>query len=166
MKNIILVGFMGTGKTVTAKLLAKQLKMRYVSIDGIIEEKEKRKIADIFVKDGEEFFRNIESRIIKDISQESGVVIDAGGGAVVREENIKNFKANGVVICLSASVNAVLSRTENQAHRPLLNVDNPKKRIEELLARRAKYYAKADHTIDTTGLTIAEVVEKIKNTVL
>jgi len=162
MKNIVIVGFMGTGKTTAAKLLAKQAGMRYVSIDGMIEKKEKRKIADIFASSGEEFFRKIESEVIKDLSKSGGAVIDAGGGAVIKEENIKNLKNNGVMICLSASIDAILNRTKNQAHRPLLNVDNPRKKIEELLVKRAVYYKKADFTIDTSDLTVSEAVEKIK----
>lgn len=161
MKNIVIVGFMGTGKTATARLLAKQLGLRYVSIDELIEKKEKRKIADIFDSCGEEYFRKVESDIIKDVSEESGIVIDAGGGAVIKEENIKNFKKNGVIICLAAVGGVILDRTKNEKHRPLLNVSNPKAKIEELQARRAKYYAKADFTIDTSDLTVDEVVEKI-----
>lgn len=162
MKNIAIVGFMGTGKTVVAKALAKELGMRYVGIDGLIEKKENRKISDIFSESAEEYFRKIESQAIEEVSKEEGAVIDAGGGAVIKEENIKNLKASGVIICLIASIDVIMARTGKHSHRPLLKVDNPRKKIEELLASRAKYYAKADHTIDTSDLSVPQIVEKIK----
>ena len=162
MKNIAIVGFMGSGKTVVARALAKELGMRYVGVDSLVEKKENKKISDIFSENTEEYFRKIESQVIEEVSKEEGVVIDAGGGAVIKEENIKNFKATGVIICLSASIDVILARTGKHSHRPLLKVDNPKKRIEELLSSRAKYYAKADYTIDTSDLSVLQIVEKIK----
>jgi len=166
MKNIVLVGFMGTGKTVTAKLLAKRLKLSYISIDDLIEKKEKRLISEIFEKDGEEYFRNIESETIKEISQRKNIVIDAGGGAVIKEENISNLKKNGIIICLKASPDVILARTKTQSHRPLLKVADLEKKVMELLACRAVYYAKADFTIDTSGLAPDEVAKKIEEIAL
>jgi shikimate kinase len=153
---------MGTGKTVTAKALSKQLKMRYVSIDALIEKSEKRLIVEIFAKDGEEYFRKIESEMIKNVSEEQNVVIDAGGGAVIKEENIKNFKKNGAVVCLTARPDVILERTKNQKHRPLLNVPDPKKKIEGLLVERAPYYKRADVTINTSDMTPDEVAQEIE----
>ena len=157
---------MGTGKTVTAKALAKRLRMHYISIDDLIEKKENKKISEIFAKYGEEYFRKVESDVIKEASQNKNVVIDAGGGAVIKEENIKNLKKNGIIICLTATPDAVIERTKNEKQRPLLNVEDPKEKIKELLASRAKYYAKADFTVDTSELTIDEVVRKIEDVVL
>jgi len=80
---------------------------------------------------------------------------------VIREENIANFKSSGIVICLTADEETLMERTKKYKHRPLLNVEDPKRKIRELLARRAPFYAKADHTIDTGKLTIRQVMERI-----
>ncbi len=161
MRNIVLIGFMGTGKTTIATALANRLKMRYVSTDDLIEKKEKRTINEIFTKSGEDYFRDVESEIVRSLSDKEGLVIDTGGGIVIREENIANLRTNGVVICLTADEEAVMERTKKYKHRPLLNVEDPKQRIRNLLAKRAPLYAKADHTIDTSKFTARQVIEKI-----
>ena len=91
MKNIVLLGFMGTGKTAVAKRLADELKMKYISTDDIIEAREKRSINDIFAEDGESYFRKVEREAVKDVSSEDGAVIAAGGGVVLDAENLKNL---------------------------------------------------------------------------
>jgi len=161
MKNIVLVGFMGTGKTTIATQLANKLNMRYVSTDSLIEAREKRTINEIFTKESEEYFRGVESDIIREISSQENLVIDAGGGAVIREENLTNLKSNGVVICLTADEETIMSRTKKYKHRPLLNVEDPKLKIRTLLAKRAPFYAKADHCIDTGKLTVRQTVDEI-----
>lgn len=159
----MLVGFMGTGKTTIATQVASRLKMKYVSTDSLIEKREKRTINEIFTDSGEEYFRDIESGVVREVSAEEGLVIDAGGGAVLREENIANFKSGGIVICLTADPEIILTRTKKYKHRPLLNVDDPKRKIRDLLAKRESFYAKADHSIDTGKLTARQVVEEIVN---
>ena len=161
MKNIVLVGFMGSGKTTIATKLASRLKARYISTDDLIVEKEKRTINEIFTKSGEDYFRDVESEVIKGLSSQEGLVINAGGGAVLREENIANLRSNGIVICLTADEETIMERTKKYKHRPLLNVEDPKRKIRDLLAKRAPFYAKADHTIDTGKMTIRQVVERI-----
>ncbi len=161
MRNIILVGFMGTGKTTIATTLANRLKMHYISTDDFIEKKEKRTINEIFTGSGEDYFRNVESDVIREVSSLDNVVIDAGGGACIREENLTNFKSNGVVICLTADEKTIMARTKKYKHRPLLNVEDPKRKIRDLLAKRAPFYARADHCVDTGELTARQVVEKI-----
>lgn len=161
MKNIILVGFMGTGKTTIATKLANRLNVRYVSTDDMIEKKEGRTINEIFTDSGEDYFRDVESAVVREASGMTNVVIDAGGGAVIREENMANFRSNGIVICLTADEGSILERTKKYKHRPLLNVEDPKRKIKDLLAKRAPFYAKADHCIDTGKLTIRQVVDEI-----
>ncbi len=161
MKNIVLIGFMGTGKTATAKGLAERLNMRYVSTDAMIEEREGVAISDIFLKDGEPRFRDLETKVAKDVSKDSNTVVDAGGGIVLKDENIKALRNGGILVALTATVDKILERTKGRTHRPLLNVPDPRARIEELLKIRAPFYAKSDFTIDTTDLTIDETIKKV-----
>ncbi len=161
MRNIALVGFMGSGKTTIATALANRLKMHYVSTDNLIEKREKRTINEIFTKEGEEYFRDVESKAIHEVSDMENVVIDAGGGAVLREKNMENLKSHGVVIYLTADEETIMRRTQKYKHRPLLNVEDPKLKIREMLKKRAPFYAKADHTLDTGKLTANQVVERI-----
>ncbi|MCX5716150.1 MAG: shikimate kinase [Candidatus Omnitrophica bacterium] len=161
VKNIVLIGFMGTGKSVLGKRLAKLLKMPFISTDDIIEQKEGRTISEIFGSLGEQYFRDAEKEAVKGASAMEGVVIAAGGGAVLNEENITNLKKNGVMFCLTASAQDIYERTKNYKHRPLLNVADPVTRIKELLAERSMFYAKANFQIDTTGKSVEEVTHEI-----
>ncbi len=163
MKNIVLVGFMGTGKTVVARKLADDMGKKYVSTDQLIEMREKKAIRDIFREEGEPYFRKVEKEIVKEVSEKKDQVVDAGGGIVLDTENVENLKRSGIMICLWADPPAIYERTKKQpAKRPLLNVDDPRKRIRELVEHRRSFYEKADHHVDTTDLDVAGVVEQIK----
>lgn len=161
MGNIYIVGFMGTGKTTVGIALAKAKKWQFVDLDDLIEFKEKRPIAQIFAKSGEPHFRRIEKQVLKEVTREKSFVVACGGGIVIDAENIKVMKETGKVICLTATPEVILKRTCGVAHRPLLNVENPQERIELLLKMRAPYYAKADHTIDTSKLAVEDVVRQL-----
>ena len=161
MKNIVLVGFMGTGKSVTGKHIAKQLNMRFISTDDIIKKREKRPITEIFEKSGEPYFRKIETQAVKEASELENSVIAAGGGAVLNEENILNLKKKGIIVCLNATPEIIYERTKKYKSRPLLNVDNPVLKIKEMLEYRKPFYAKADHQIDTSGKTVRQVAKEI-----
>ena len=161
MRNIILVGFMGTGKSAAGRLLAEKLNMDFVELDEIIETREKMSIKDIFEKKGEPYFRLIEKEVAKKASSRKNIVISAGGGAIVDEENFKNLKQSGTIICLKASPDTILKRTKGLKNRPLLNVPDSKKQIEELLKKRELYYNKADFSIETDELNPEQVVKKI-----
>lgn len=152
---------MGTGKTTIATKLSHRLKADYISTDTLIEKREKRTINEIFRDSGEDYFRDVEAKVIHDICGLDNQVIDVGGGAVLRDENWESFRLNGIVICLTASQDAVYERTKKYKHRPLLNVEDPKRKIRDLMAKRAPFYAKADHTIDTSELTIDQAIDRI-----
>ena len=161
MNNIYLVGFMGTGKTTVGRELAKKKKWQFLDLDDLIELREKRTISSIFTQEGEPYFRKVEKKVLKEIAKEKKFVVACGGGIVLDKDNIKTMKKTGIMICLSASPQVILERTAAYRHRPLLNVGNPKKQIELLLKLRAPYYAQAHKTIDTSKISMREVVEKI-----
>ena len=160
-KNIVLIGFMGTGKTTVGKILAKKLGMNFVDVDELIEKTAGLKISAVFARFGEAYFRDIETEIIKSITKDSSQVIATGGGAVLRDENLNALKSNGVVFCLTASEELIFDRIKDNNERPLLQVENPKEKIRELLAKRMPRYMMADFIINTDGLTQEEVSEKI-----
>lgn len=167
MKNIILTGFMGTGKTEVGKELSRLVNMKLIDVDTEIEKSEKVTINEIFQKFGEPRFREIETGMIKKISQQKNVIISTGGGAVLKQENMEILRKTGVIICLMATPETILNRTSNSDDRPLLKVENPFEKITELLNFRRPFYEKADIMIDTenkTPLEIAEeIIEKIEN---
>ncbi|MDD5439908.1 MAG: shikimate kinase [Candidatus Omnitrophica bacterium] len=159
--NIVLVGFMGTGKTTIAKKLARRLAMVYVSTDDLIEQDTKMSISDIFEKKGEAYFRDAEVKAVKKASAMKNAVIDAGGGAVINPENAADLKRTGVMICLWADAQDIYARTRRYTHRPLLKVGNPIEKIQDLLNRRKPYYERADHHINTSVLAVDDVVNDI-----
>jgi len=163
MKNIILVGFMGTGKTHVSKILASRLKRQRLCIDDMIEWKVGKPISVIFQEEGEDYFRKIESEIVNAVAKDRNVIIDAGGGVVINEHNVRRLKEHGVLFCLTARPDIIMERTKEYAHRPLLNTEDPVSRIERLLDERAKYYDRANYKIDTSDLAPDEIADKIIN---
>lgn len=159
--NIVLVGFMGTGKTEVSKSLANVLKLRRLSIDDMIEHKECKTIEMIFSQYGETYFRRVESEIVESVSKEKNVIIDTGGGVVIDEYNVTNLKKHGIIVCLSANPEIIYERVKGYARRPLLNGEDQLAKIKELLIKRKEYYNRADYTIDTSNLSLNEVVDAI-----
>ena len=161
MNNIYIVGFMGTGKSAVGRQLAKIKKWHFADLDEFIELRQKRRIVDIFAKYGEAYFRGIEKKALKEVSAQDKFVVACGGGVVLDKHNIKLMKKTGMLICLSATPAEILKRVSAETHRPLLNVKNPLKRIELLLKMRAPFYMQADCIVDTSKLTIKQVMKKI-----
>lgn len=161
MKNIVLTGFMGTGKTEIGRILSKKLGAKLIDIDTEIEKRQKMTITEIFKQHGEQRFRDIESEVIKEIADAENAVISTGGGAVLRQENIDNLRKKGIIICLMASPETILKRTRHNKDRPLLQVENPLQKIKELIEFRKPFYEKADLMVDTEGKNPLEVVEEI-----
>lgn len=160
--NIVLVGFMGTGKTSIGRRLSSQLRMRYVDTDDVVERDSGRRISNIFAEDGESAFREIESEAVRKVSKLHNHVISTGGGVVLKEANMIELKRNGVVFCLTASAKEIYRRVGHQTHRPLLQTPDPLAQIQSMLAERQSYYAEADHTISTTGRSFGEIITHIK----
>jgi len=160
-KNIVLVGFMGAGKSVVSKQLATRLKRERVSTDELIEQREGRAISDIFQKDGEAYFRSLEKQVVAELTSRDGLVIDCGGGIVLAAVNIDNLRKNGVVFYLKADPQTIYERIKDEKHRPLLADGDPKKKISDILAQRKPFYEKADVTVATEGKTAEQVVDEI-----
>ncbi|MFH0840342.1 MAG: shikimate kinase [Candidatus Omnitrophota bacterium] len=161
MKNIVLVGFMGTGKTAVAALIAKELGISFIRTDDIIEKKAGMPINDIFQKKGESYFRQLEREAIMEVSAGESIVIDTGGGAVINELNVADLKMNGILFCLNATPEEICKRVSRKTHRPLLNVEDPFGEISYLLKKREPYYKRADHQINTTGKAARDVADEI-----
>jgi shikimate kinase len=166
MKNIILTGFMGTGKTAVGRELSRILDMKLIDVDTEIEKSEKITINEIFKHFGEPRFREIETDMIRKLSESKNTIISTGGGAVLKQENMDILRKNGVIVCLTASPETIFKRTSTNNDRPLLQVENPLERINELLNFRKPFYQKADVMIDTEGKTplriAEEIIEKVK----
>ncbi len=161
--NIILTGFMASGKSAVGKGLAKRLKMDFVDTDELIEKKEGVEISQIFQEKGEPYFRKVETEIVKEVAEYKNSVIATGGGVVLKAKNMQVLKKQGMIICLSVTPELILKRTLQDEKRPLLQGERKEKenRIKQLLARRAPYYQKADFIVDTTDLTVKQTVKKI-----
>ncbi|MCX8026728.1 MAG: shikimate kinase [Thermodesulfovibrionales bacterium] len=161
MKNIVIIGFMGTGKTTVGKMLAQRLGFSFLDIDTEIEKTQNMTIKDIFANFGEERFREIETQTIRMIKDKSHLVIATGGGVVTKSENMNMLKENGIIVCLTASAESIFQRVRHKQDRPLLLTENPLETIKELLKKRQDLYKKADIHIDTTNLNPMEVVSAI-----
>lgn len=161
--NLILIGYRGTGKTSVAKILAEKFHAKLISTDELIVKKAGMSIPEIVEKHGWEYFRDIESEVIKEISNEDDCVIDAGGGVVLREVNIKNLKTNSKIILLKADVKTIAERIKDDTERPSLTGNKSSvEEIEEVLEdRKEKYHKAADFEIDTSKLTVEQVVKKV-----
>ena len=161
MKNLILTGFMGTGKTEVSRELARLLTMKLIDIDTEIEKSVRVSINQIFKQFGEQKFREMETEMIEKVSSEKNVIISTGGGAVLKQENMDVLKKTGMVICLMATPETILRRTSGSSERPLLQVEKPLEKINELLHFRQPFYEKADMMIDTDNKTPLQIAEEI-----
>lgn len=161
--NIILTGFMGTGKTVVGRRLAKRFGWRFVDLDQLIETTAKMPIPRIFAERGEAVFRRLERRCISRVVHERQQVIATGGGAFVNPESRARLRVSGPVVCLTARPQAILARVGRRlAARPMLaGHGSPLARIRVLLSQRTRAYAQADLTIDTSDLTVEDVVDRL-----
>ncbi len=141
--NIYLIGPMGVGKSTVGRLLAAQLNLPFKDSDHVIEARTGADIPWIFDVEGEEGFRDRESAVLRDLSAERGLVLATGGGAVLREENRRYLNESGLTFYLTADVDQLLARTRKDKKRPLLQVDDPKQKIIDLLAQRDPIYRQA-----------------------
>jgi len=161
-KNIILIGFMGTGKSSVGLKLAQKLKMKFVDMDQQIEQITHMSVSEIFKRHGETRFRSEEKLLARKLAGQSNLLIATGGGTALDEENLRLLRSNGVIVCLHASPEEILERVNRRkGTRPLLKKNVSIEDIKEMLKAREKYYAQADYHVSTSGKSTEEVSQEI-----
>lgn len=164
--NLVLIGFRGTGKSGVGQRLAERLGREFIDADEYLQKKTGKTIQRIFEEGGEELFRQIESEVVAELAQLDDTIIAAGGGAVLREENVARLKHHGFLILLEADADTIHKRLsadqKTESQRPSLTDRNPYEEIRSLLESRKPYYDRAaDMRVNTVKLTIEQVVDKI-----
>ena len=165
--NIYLIGFSGTGKSLSGIKAAELLRLPFVDMDDLIEYRTRRSIPEIFEQDGEDAFRKIETDILREIADKSSRVVSTGGGVPVSEVNRQIMSDSGIIIILTATPDTIHKRlttkqSKTRTPRPMLGDDTPLQRITNLLAQRSEAYSCADRSVDTEGLTHRQVAEAIQ----
>lgn len=160
--NIVLIGFMGAGKSTVSDYLSTMFAMDIVEMDQEISEREEMSIPDIFETYGEEYFRNLETELLVELQTRKNTVISCGGGAALRERNVAEMKKNGRVVLLTASPETIYERVKDSDDRPVLKGRKNVKGISELMEqRREKYEAAADIVINTDDKTVLQICEEL-----
>ena len=164
MKNVVLIGFMGTGKTSSGRMLAQKLGCAFIDLDQKIERDNGRRIPEIFASEGEAAFRALEHQAVLEVAGRRNAVVSTGGGTVKDPANMAALRQSGVIVCLRASVETILERTQKKGDRPVLDKADAGDRraaIESLLKARASLYDDADFVVDTSNLSPLQVVDDI-----
>jgi shikimate kinase/3-dehydroquinate synthase len=159
-ENLILTGFMGTGKTAVGQQLAQVLSREFVDMDALIEAREGVTVTEIFAQQGEAHFRQLEARICCELAARSGLVIATGGGALIPDENYEILSASGPVVCLTATLDEILNRLAAVKDRPLLDVPDRRTSIAALLDARTDAYGRIPFQVDTTRLAVTQIAER------
>jgi shikimate kinase len=161
-RNLVLIGFMGSGKSSVGRELAKRWNFRFLDTDAMIRHKYDLSIPEIFAKHGENFFREAEYQALVRLRGITSTIIATGGGIVTQPRNLPLLRALGPVIWLSADQTTILDRVGKSAHRPMLNQANPEESVTRLLKERVPlYHQAADLRIETSELTHREVADRI-----
>jgi shikimate kinase len=159
--NLVLIGFMGTGKSCVGRLAAAQLRYEFVDTDELIEKRAGQSITEIFARQGEAAFREIEREVVAEIAGWRRRVIATGGGLGADEPNLASLKQHALVVCLWAAPEAIWQRVRHQTHRPLLQEPDPLGRIRSLLEARAPFYKQADVLVNTGMRSLKEVTAQV-----
>jgi shikimate kinase len=161
IRNIVLIGFMGTGKTSVGHLLAMALDFHLVDTDQLIEEQTGKRISEIFATEGESQFRAYERQTVEELTNKSRLVISTGGGLAANLENFTSLRSHALIVCLWASPETIWHRVGHQSHRPLLHGPDPLNRIRQLLAEREPFYRRADVLVNTEARSVKEVAHQV-----
>ncbi len=167
MRNVILIGFMGSGKTTVGVRLSYRLRRAVIDTDKEIEKEERRTVSEIFAVNGEEYFRDSETKVLRRLAQSTGShIISVGGGLPLREENRKLLHELGQVFYLKASAETIYERVKHDTTRPLLQGENPQEKIRTMLAQRdGCYTAAADVTIVVDDKDFEQILNEIEEQV-
>lgn len=166
MRNIVLIGFMGSGKSSIGRSLAKKLGLEYIDTDTMIEKKKGKSISEIFRVEGEEYFRKLEKEIVEKVSEYNNKIIACGGGVALDDLNVLNLKKNGVLVYLSVDPSIIIERVKNSTDRPLLEVEDKEKEAKRLFEQREKKYINAtDVIVDAGNTPINKIAEQILQSV-
>jgi shikimate kinase len=149
IRNLALVGFMGTGKSTVGRIVARVLRFDFVDTDELIEDRLHQSIPEVFAQKGESWFREYERGLVAELAQYENTVFATGGGLVVCAANLASLKKHALVVCLWASPETIWARVRRHAHRPLLQGPNPQMTIRQLLTERLPCYRQADVLIST-----------------
>ena len=161
-KNIVLVGFMGSGKTSVGKRLSMRLKREFIDMDDFIEKREQMTVSEIFEKKGEPYFRGLEKELCGRFASGGGKIIATGGGVIKNSENVANLKKGGIIIYLKSTPEKIADNLKNDNSRPLLDVPDKTAKIRELMAEREEYYLNgSDVVIDVSDTEIEKTVNYI-----
>jgi len=162
MENIFLIGYMGTGKSTVAAYMAKQYGMEVLEMDQMIAEREEMSISDIFAKHGEDYFRDVETKLLIEIQTQENKVVSCGGGVVLRSQNVEEMRKGGKIVLLSAKPETILERVKDDNSRPLLQGNKTTAFISEMMEkRRPKYESAAEIVIQTDGKQVADICNEI-----
>lgn len=163
MKKLVLIGYMGAGKSTIGQALSERMQVSFLDTDIYLEERQGRCISDIFAKDGEDYFRKLETEYLKEILEQNGdCVISAGGGLPLRRENRELLEQMGNTVYLQVAKETVLERLKEDKSRPLLQVADRETRVEEMLRVRHPIYSEAaDYTVAVDGRSVEEIAQDI-----
>lgn len=166
-KNIMLIGFMGTGKSTVSTYLSSELDLPEVDMDATIAKNAGMSIPDIFEKYGEAYFRDLETKTLIEVADSAQAIVSCGGGIVLRDDNVEYMKNNGKIVLLTATPQTVYNRVKDSKNRPILNGNMNVDYIEQLMAkRRDKYMQCADIIIATDGKSVQEISKAIIEEIL
>lgn len=163
-KNLVLIGYRGTGKSTVGKRLARELGRRLLSTDAEVVKRAKLSVPEIVKQFGWEYFRDLESTVCRDMAAQDGLIIDTGGGAILRAENVEALRRSGTLVWLTATVETITRRIGGGTQRPsLTGAKSFTDEIRDVLTERIpKYQAAAHHVVATDGLSAVQVTERIK----
>ncbi len=161
IKNLALIGFMGTGKSCTGRMVAHLLHFDFLDTDQLIESRAGKTIGEIFRDQGEPAFRALERQVVGEVATVNKTVIATGGGLPLNPDNLASLKQHALVVCLWASPETIYERVRAHFHRPLLNEADPQAKIRRLLAEREPHYREADVLVNTESRSLREVTAQV-----